>query len=722
MKPSRGDRGRPRQGPGGRPGPGGPRQGGGPRRGADFGPPRGPDRAAFKPRKRMNRPPLDVVFEDADVLVVDKPPGLITANMPGEDRESLFDHVKEHVRAAKRKAGRVWIIHRLDKEASGLLVFAKTEKAFQWLKEDLRSRRMHRLYVAVVQGEIGAEDERTKRETDGETKIGTDATPPAALNDESGGGAGAGAAGDPADPAQSGAAISAAAGAAAPAGAAPPRRLPRTKQLPSGTIQSFIRDDEFGNVTSVGIGEVARETARSRGGPGPRYGRGARSPEADRFKGPPDEGGPRLAVTHWRVLSTGKGRSLLQLRLETGRKNQIRIHMQQFGHPIVGDARYGATEDPIGRLGLHAAELGFTHPTTGQAVRYRSPAPVSFYRAVGATPPSSAPENPLPPPTSPAAMARAESRPAAADAAPPPTVAPPAKHTPGPAAETAWDNVAEWYDSLIEDERSDHFKHVIIPGTLRLLRPPAADRAGGMRVLDIACGQGSLCRTLATQGIDVLGVDASPRLIESARRRAESAGVRARFEVGDARRLEDLDPAARAEPFDAASCVMALMNIDPLDGVLRGAAALLKEGGAFVAVILHPAFRAPGQTSWEWEEEPEPNRPRGDDRGRRGGPHARGAGVRVHQFRRVDGYLSPGQMPITMNPGRAAHGAEPVTTWTFHRPIQTYARALAEAGFLIEALEEWPSMRTSQPGPRATEENRARREIPMFLGIRAIKR
>jgi hypothetical protein len=79
-------------------------------------------------------------------------------------------------------------------------------------------------------------------------------------------------------------------------------------------------------------------------------------------------------------------------------------------------------------------------------------------------------------------------------------------------------------------------------------------------------------------------------------------------------------------------------------------------------------------------------------------------------------------MPITMNPGYAAHGAEPVTTWTFHRPLQTYVRALAEAGFLIEALEEWPSMRRSQPGPRAAEEDRARREIPMFVGLRAVKR
>jgi hypothetical protein len=75
-----------------------------------------------------------------------------------------------------------------------------------------------------------------------------------------------------------------------------------------------------------------------------------------------------------------------------------------------------------------------------------------------------------------------------------------------------------------------------------------------------------------------------------------------------------------------------------------------------------------------------------------------------------------------MNPGYAAHGAEEVTTWTFHRPLQTYIKTLAEAGFLIEILEEWPSLRKSQSGPRAAEENRARREIPMFLGLRAVRR
>jgi hypothetical protein len=91
------------------------------------------------------------------------------------------------------------------------------------------------------------------------------------------------------------------------------------------------------------------------------------------------------------------------------------------------------------------------------------------------------------------------------------------------------------------------------------------------------------------------------------------------------------------------------------------------------------------------------------------------------QYRRVDGYLSSGSKEIVMNPGAAASGKEPVVTMTYHRPIQAYINALGHAGFAVDAMEEWPSVRQSQPGPRAAEENRARREIPMFLALRAVR-
>jgi 23S rRNA-/tRNA-specific pseudouridylate synthase/SAM-dependent methyltransferase len=536
---------------------------------------------------------LTVVHEDGDILIVDKPPGVITANMPGEDRESIFDQVKDHVKAGRRgrQPVKVWIIHRLDKEASGLLVFAKTEKAFHWLKEDFKAKRIKRLYSAVVEGRVGGSG---------------------------------------------------------------PEKGESTSELPSGTIQSFIAEDEFGNTRSMGVGETAKNT-------GPEARRERWSGKAPRHPGEvPDK--PQLAVTHYRVLAVGNGRSLVQLRLETGRKNQIRLHMKEMGHPIVGDRRFGATTDPIQRVALHATDLGFTHPTSGAPVRYMSPTPPSFSRAIGQEPVVA------------------------------PKTEPPPSKKPSRAVDTSWDDVALWYDQLVEEGRSDHFDQVIVPGTLRLLHPLA-----GMRVLDVACGQGHLCRKLAELGLDAVGVDASPRLIDAARSRAE--GLSIRYDIGDAR---SLDAAALGAPFDSATCIMALMNIEPVEPVLKGIAAALKPGGSLVIVILHPAFRAPGQTAWGWDE---------------GGKRDES-----RQFRRVDGYLSPGQVPITMNPGYAAHGAETVQTWTFHRPLQTYFKSLSDAGFVVETLEEWPSQRTSQAGPRAAEENRARREIPMFLGFRAIKR
>jgi hypothetical protein len=167
-----------------------------------------------------------------------------------------------------------------------------------------------------------------------------------------------------------------------------------------------------------------------------------------------------------------------------------------------------------------------------------------------------------------------------------------------------------------------------------------------------------------------------------------------------------------------------------MGAVLEGAAQLLRPGGRFVAVVLHPAFRAPGQTSWQWEEpQAAPARVRRDPtRASRAStrPPARdqAKGARpsqVRQYRRVDAYLSEASRAIVMNPGAASSGAAPVTTTTYHRPIGAYVAALATAGFVVDALEEWPSERTSQPGARADEENRARREIPLFLALRAIR-
>lgn len=565
--------------------------------------------AAATAQRRLPRG-IAIVYEDDDVLVVDKPTGIITADpaasgageagggrRSGRAGNTVFDVLKEYVRSAPARRARVggrarsgnrgsgggaadkgrdqgvWIIHRLDKEASGLLVFAKNVPAFQWLKEDLRAKRVEREYLALAEGLVAA---------------------PGA----------------------------------------------------TGTIQSLIEDDES---------------------PRPR-----RNGPPRREQGRDREAEPKPAVLHYQVLAAASARTLLRVRLETGRKNQIRIQFAGHGagHPLVGDRKFGAKTDAIGRLGLHAVRLSFSHPSNGQPMTFESDAPANFFRAVD-----------LPPPP------RAQPEPSESAASAPP--APQA--TPGPKAGTSWDAVASWYDELLEDRGNDHYAQVIVPGAMRLLEPQP-----GLRVLDIACGQGILGRRLASLKVESVGVEASPRLIEAAQRRArdERADRLATFRVGDARHLADM----QLTGFDAATCIMALANIDPLGPVMSGVASALKPGGRFVWVITHPAFRAHGQSDWGWD-------------------------AKTHkQYRRVDGYLSAGQREIDMNPGKAARGAAPVKTWTFHRPLQTYIEAMSRAGLLVEKLEEWPSLRESTSGPRAAEENRARREIPLFLGVRAIKR
>ena len=530
---------------------------------------------------------VQVIYEDADVIVIEKPAGLVTAdpaqaaNAPKGMRksarpgETAFDAVKLHVRgsvvhARRRKRGeederpgRVWIIHRLDKEASGLLVFAKSERAFAALKEDFRRKSVHRIYTAVTEGVVG---------------------PPGT----------------------------------------------------SGTQRSQIDED--------------------------------RGPMRDRG----EERESPLAITHYRVLQSGRDRTLIQAELETGRKNQIRIHMREIGHPLIGDRRFGAKTDPIGRLALHASELGFKHPATQKQMSFTSPPPLSFAKTVGG---SSTPER-SPPGSAQTSVPVAHRGDDHGDRVPPPAAR----------ADTSWNGVAEWYDTLLENKGNDHYEQVILPGAMALL-----GARSGMRVLDVACGQGILCRRLEALGANVTGIDAAPRLIEAARARSPEIT----YLVADARSFGALGLSG----FDAASCVMALSNFDPLAPALATIAKALRPGGVFVAVITHPAFRAPGQSHWGW-----------DDKSKR-------------QYRRIDAYLSPFAREIAMHPGRAAAGHQggEQTTPTFHRPVGAYITALREAGFALTHMEEWPSLRAADSGPRAPEENRARLEIPLFLGLRAVK-
>lgn len=245
------------------------------------------------------------------------------------------------------------------------------------------------------------------------------------------------------------------------------------------------------------------------------------------------------------------------------------------------------------------------------------------------------------------------------------------------ARETSWQNVSQWYGDYLK-QHGTYQSDLVFPGVSRLLEMQPNEH-----LLDIACGEGSFLQTFARDGIVATGIDAASGLIQQAKSRHLRNTT---FQVGDARAL----PSSLA-PVDAASCILALQNIDDVELVFRGLAKHIKRDGRFVFVINHPCFRVPKHSDWGWDS------------------------TTHTQYRRVDRYASEYEVEITAHPGSAPH----IHTYSYHRPLEYFVQALSATGFLIDALEEWSSHKQSDSGPRAREENRSRREIPLFLAIRA---
>jgi len=205
-----------------------------------------------------------VLFDDHDVIVVDKPAGKPTSSTDGS--LSIQNILTRYLMNESRGRYRAWVVHRLDKEVSGVLLFAKTRENMEMIRENWKETEKH--YYALVEG------------------------------------------------------------------------IPEEKE---GTIKSWLIEDRSQKVHS-----------------------GEQSEDA------------KFSVTHYKAIKLLGDHSLLDVSTETGRKNQIRVHLSEMGCPIIGDRKYGASDQFRRRVRLHAYSLLFPHPVTGKIVTVKSPMPEGF--------------------------------------------------------------------------------------------------------------------------------------------------------------------------------------------------------------------------------------------------------------------------------------------------------------------------------------------------------
>ncbi len=245
---------------------------------------------------------------------------------------------------------------------------------------------------------------------------------------------------------------------------------------------------------------------------------------------------------------------------------------------------------------------------------------------------------------------------------------------------TSWAKSKRWYDELVGQEGHYYHREVILPKLLPLIA-----EGSPKTLIDLACGQGILARHLDKK-IHYLGLDVATNLIEQAREYAKND--KHQFVVHDITL-----PYQPAHLYDCATILLALQNVVDPAAVIRHASECLKPGGRLILVLNHPCFRIPRQSSWGIDEQ------------------------KKCQYRRLDRYLSPLEIPIQMQP---AKGEKSATTWSYHHPLQSFFQWLSAANCAIIRLEESCSNKKSH-GAHATMENRARAEFPLFLTLMAQK-
>lgn len=249
---------------------------------------------------------------------------------------------------------------------------------------------------------------------------------------------------------------------------------------------------------------------------------------------------------------------------------------------------------------------------------------------------------------------------------------------------TSWGSVANWYDKLLSGEGT-YQKDLILPNLLKLMSIKKGDK-----VLDLACGQGFFTYEFAKAGANVTGADISSELIDIAQKRQVE---NTNFIVSGADKLSQI----KNDTFDKVSIILALQNISNLEGTIRECFRVLKNGGKLYLVLNHPSFRVPQKSDW-------------------------GVDLKKNvQYRRIEKYLSESMLKIDMNPGEKNLKYKQYTT-SFHRPLMQYFMAFNKVGFLVTQLLEWASNKKSQVGPKQKIEDIARKEIPLFMCIEAVKK
>ena len=218
--------------------------------------------------KVFKNPRISLIYEDRDVLVINKGYGILSMGTDKIKDGTAYSIMRDYVKYSDPNA-KVFIVHRLDRDTSGLMMLAKTMEAKDAMQHNWNNMVINRKYVCVVEGIV---------------------------------------------------------------------------EEKSGVVKSYLNETSKFEVYST----------------------------------PEPKEGSQLAVTRYKVLKVNNGYSLLEVELDTGRKNQIRVHMQELGHPIVGDRKYGAQSSPIHRLALHAQTLRFVHPMTRKEMNFELPIPAKF--------------------------------------------------------------------------------------------------------------------------------------------------------------------------------------------------------------------------------------------------------------------------------------------------------------------------------------------------------